>query len=119
MKIKTICFDLDNTLCITKKNYYQKSKPIKKNINFVNNLYDNGYIIKIFTARFMGRSNENLTKAKQRGFEMTKKQLKSWNLKYHKLIFGKPVYDIIIDDKAYGYTSSWTKKLIKILEDKN
>ena len=119
MKIKTICFDLDNTLCITKKNYYRKSKPIKKNINLVNNLYDNGYIIKIFTARFMGRSNENLTKAKQRGFEMTKKQLKSWNLKYHKLIFGKPVYDIIIDDKAYGYNSSWTKKLIKILEDKN
>ena len=119
MKIKTICFDLDNTLCITKKNYYRKSKPIKKNINLVNNLYDNGYIIKIFTARFMGRSNENQTKAKQRGFEMTKKQLKSWNLKYHKLIFGKPVYDIIIDDKAYGYNSNWTKKLIKILEDKN
>ena len=33
MKIKTICFDLDNTLCTTKKNHYTKSKPIKKILN--------------------------------------------------------------------------------------
>ena len=30
MKKKIICFDLDNTLCRTEKNYYKKSKPIKK-----------------------------------------------------------------------------------------
>ena len=35
MKKKIICFDLDNTLCRTEKNYYRKSKPIKKKISFV------------------------------------------------------------------------------------
>ena len=119
MKIKTICFDLDNTLCTTKKNNYTKSKPIKKNIKLVNKLYDDGYNIKIFTARFMGRSNDNQNLAKKRGFEMTKKQLKKWNLKYHKLILGKPTYDFVVDDKAYGYNSNWSNKLLKILKDKN
>jgi hypothetical protein len=118
MKIKIICFDLDNTLCITKKNYYNKSRPVKKNIKFVNNLYDNGYIIKIFTSRFMGRSNENRILAKRRGFEMTKKQLKRWNLKYHKLIFGKPTYDILVDDKAYGHNRNWLKKISIVLKHK-
>ncbi len=30
MKKKIFCFDLDNTLCVTKKNNYLKSKPKKK-----------------------------------------------------------------------------------------
>ena len=59
MKKKIICFDLDNTIFKTYKNHYKSSKPIKKNLNFVNLLYDKGYYIKIFTSRFMGRSNEN------------------------------------------------------------
>jgi hypothetical protein len=32
--------------------------------------------------------------------EFTEKQLKSWGVKYHELIFGKPVADVFIDDKA-------------------
>ena len=47
--IKTICFDIDNVICSTTKNFYKKSKPIKKNINLINQLYNSGYFIKIFT----------------------------------------------------------------------
>ena len=50
MKKKIICFDLDNVLCKTSNNDYKKSKPIKKNINTLNKLYQNGFYIKIFTA---------------------------------------------------------------------
>ena len=32
--------------------------------------------------------------------ELTKKQLKDWNVKHHELIFGKPHADVFIDDKA-------------------
>ena len=81
MKKKIICFDLDNTICKTKKNFYRNSKPIKKNL-LVNKLYDKGYIIKIFTARFMGRSNENINKAKKLGLNFTKSQLKKWGHVY-------------------------------------
>ena len=32
--------------------------------------------------------------------ELTEKQLKDWNVNFHKLIFGKPNADIFIDDKG-------------------
>ena len=89
MKKKILCFDLDNVLCKTYRNYYKQSKPIKKNINFVNKLYETGYYIKIFTARFMGRNNDNIKNAKKQGLVLTKKQLSNWNVKYHKSLFFK------------------------------
>ena len=52
------------------------------------------------------------------GYNLTVKQLKKWNVKYHKLIIGKPSYDLIIDDKAYGYDNKWTNKLLKLLKGK-
>ena len=79
-----ICFDLDGVLCKTKSNNYHKSVPIKKNISFVNSLYKNYYII-IFTARFMGRSNDLEKIAIKKGLSLTKNQLKKWGVKYHKL----------------------------------
>jgi hypothetical protein len=115
---KIICFDLDNTLCKTIKNKYDQSVPIKKNIKRVNELYNEGYVIKIFTSRFMGRSNENQALAKKRGYKMTKEQLNKWNLKHHKLLFGKHSYDLIVDDKALGYDIDWAKKIKKILRGK-
>ena len=117
-KFKIICFDLDNTICKTKKNFYKKSLPIKKNIKIINRLYEDGFYIKIFTARFMGRSNENVKLAKKNGFKLTKLQLKSWGLKYNELIFGKPSYDIFVDDKSLFFEKNWDKKLIELLNYK-
>jgi hypothetical protein len=117
--IKIICFDLDDTLCKTIKNNYHKSIPIKKNITVLNKLYESGYEIKIFTSRFMGRSKEKSSKAKKMGYNLTVRQLKKWNIKYHKLIFGKPSYDMIVDDKALGYDNKWSNKLLKIIKRKN
>ena len=72
-----------------------------------------GIFIKIFTARFMGRMYENSLKAKKMGFIMTKKQLNKWNLKYNKLIFGKPSYDLIVDDKSINFKKNWSQILKK------
>lgn len=112
---KIICFDLDNTICKTYANDYSNSFPIKKNINFINKLYSNGYYIKIFTSRYMGRSSENILAAKKRGYKFTLNQLKKWNLKYHKLIFGKPSYDLFVDDKALFYKKDWVSELKKLI----
>jgi len=117
-KKKILCFDLDNVICKTFRNYYRQSKPIKKNINFINKLYDNGYFIKIFTARFMGRNNDNVKNAKKQGLILTKKQLSRWKVKYHKLIFGKPSFDIYIDDKSLFFKKEWTLNLKKKLNVK-
>jgi len=104
---KIFCFDLDNVICITQRNYYLKSQPIKESINIINKLYDKGFVIKIFTSRFMGRSNENVNKAISRGYKITKKQLKKWNVKYNYLIFGKPSFDVVIDDKSFNFKKNW------------
>lgn len=113
---KIICFDLDNVICKTKKSLYKTSKPILKNINFINSLYDKGYKIKIFTARYMGRNNDNIIKANKQGLKLTKSQLKKWGLKYHQLKMGKPSYDVFIDDKNLEFKSNWINSLKKKLK---
>lgn len=112
---KILCFDLDNVICTTIKNNYKTSRPKKKIIKLINKLYKEGYIIKIFTARYMGRNNENKIKAKKQGFSITSTQLKNWKLNYHKLIFGKPSYDLFVDDKSLFFKKNWTNELIKKL----
>ena len=100
-EIITICFDIDGVICkIVRNNNYKNAKPLKKNINIVNTLYEKGFNIILFTARYMGWSEQNIYLAKKRGFKLTSDQLKTWNVKYNKLIFGKPSFDLVIDDKS-------------------
>ena len=117
MKKKIICFDLDNVICTTKKNYYSQSKPKKKIIKLVNFLYHNNFYIKIFTARSIGRFNGNKVKLANHIKKKTLYQLKKWNVNYHEIIFFKPSYDIFVDDKSLGHsTKNWTNQLIKKLK---
>ena len=109
--MKKICFDIDGVICQTFKSNYESSKPDYKAIKIINKLYDSGNYIIIFTARYMGRNNQKISKAKKQGYKLTFNQLKKWNVKFHKLIFGKPSYDIIIDDRSFSYSSNWKKKL--------
>ena len=110
---KILCFDLDNVLCKTIGNNYKNSTPLKKNIYVVNKLYKKGNYIKIFTARYMGRNKDSIAKAKKQAKNLTLKQLKKWKVCYHKLIFGKPSYDIFIDDKNLFFKKDWPKYLEK------
>ena len=117
MKKLIFCFDIDNTICKTKASEYTKSLPIKKNIKIVNDLYKSGHVIKIFTSRYMGRTNSNEKKAIKLGYKKTYNQLKKWNLNFHELILGKPRYDVIIDDKSIDYKKNWSRKIfIKYLK---
>ena len=112
MKLKIICFDIDNVICQTNaKKEYSKSKPIKKNIKVINEIYNKGYNIILYTARYMGRYNGNLTKVKKEIKPLTLRQLKKWNVKYHKVYFGKPSFDLFIDDKSLFFTKDWPKFL--------
>jgi hypothetical protein len=113
--MKTFCFDIDGVICQTQNNNYKSSKPNKKIINLINKLYLKNRII-IFTARYMGRSDGRVNLAKKKGLKFTKNQLKSWGLNYHKLIMGKPSYDIFVDDKNLEFTSNWHIKLKKKFE---
>ena len=101
------CFDIDNTICKTIGSDYIKSAPIKNNIKSINNLHKKGHYIKIFTSRYMGRTNSNSAKAKKLGYKKTLNQLKSWKLSFDVLIMGKPRFDIYVDDKNLSFKSNW------------
>ncbi len=111
MKKKTICFDLDNVICKSGKKY-EKARPIFSSINLINELYDKGFIIKILTARYMGRYNDNIKLVHKLKYKKTFDQLKKWGVKFHKLFLTKPSFDLLIDDKAFNYNLSW-KRYVK------
>jgi hypothetical protein len=113
MKKKIFCFDLDNVICKTIKSEYKKSIPLKKVINSINSLYDQNHYIKIFTSRYMGRNNENFKLVKKKYFYETKQYLNKWGVKHHKLIMGKPSYDVFVDDKNFLFKKSWLSSFKK------
>jgi len=89
---QTYAVDIDGTICTDTDGKYEKAEPIKKRIFIINRLYDEGHTIIYWTARG-GTTGINWRK-------LTLRQLKAWGCKYHKLIFGKPYYDIQVDDKS-------------------
>jgi hydroxymethylpyrimidine pyrophosphatase-like HAD family hydrolase len=110
---KKFCFDIDGVICNTVGNDYLTSKPNLKTIKTINNLYFQGHYIILFTSRYMGRNKENVINAKKQGYNFTYKQLKKWGLSFDKLIFGKPSYDIYVDDKSIFFKKNWQDYLLK------
>lgn len=87
-------FDCDGVLCYTRGTDYEHSKPYQEVIRKVNKLYKQGHTINIFTGR-----------GSQSGidwFKLTETQLREWGVEYHKLIMGKPTYDVFVDDHAWN-----------------
>lgn len=84
--------DIDETICLYEgKREYPLATPIVKNIEKVNKLYDEGHTVVYWTAR------GTVTGIDWR--ETTERQFAEWGVKYHELKFGKPNYDLFIDDK--------------------
>lgn len=94
-------FDIDGTICTKKdEDDYKDSRPMQARIAFVNKLYESGNHITYFTARGMGRHNNNQLLAIQEFYTVTQTQLESWGAKYHNLVLGKPSADLYVDDKG-------------------
>ena len=89
-----IFVDIDETICLNDKDRdYSLAKPINKNIDKINKLYDDGHEIVYWSARGSTTGKDWLS--------ITKKQLKDWGAKFSKISVGeKPHFDLLIDDKA-------------------
>ena len=91
-KMKIYYVDIDETICSKSEDLdYSKAKPLHDRIARINKLYDSGNTIVYWTARGTGSGID--------WREVTEKQFKNWGVKYHDLKFGKPIYDLFIDDK--------------------
>jgi hypothetical protein len=90
--MKKIIIDIDNTVCKTIDSDYKNSEPIFHRIEFINSLYNEGNHITYWTAR--GATTGIDWK------DLTIQQLHNWGCLYNDVMFGKPAYDIWVDDKA-------------------
>lgn len=103
-KRKTVMVDIDETISYYEgKRSYDLAKPIQENIDIVNQLYDEGCYIIMWTAR---GGSESSKKAGRCYYDFTMTQLIFWGVKFHELSTGskgnyiKPAFDIVLDDKA-------------------
>ena len=84
--------DIDETICISPDNRdYSRAQPIYENIKKINQMYASGDKIVYWTARGTGSGID--------WREVTERQFLEWGVSYHELHFGKPIYDLFIDDK--------------------
>ena len=92
--LKILCFDpLAKYPKHLEKNIVLQS-PIRVGIKEINRLFDKGYMIKLFTSRYMGRNNDLFQSIVNKVTLMTLNQLyRNAQYEYHKLIFGKPSFD--------------------------
>lgn len=100
-----IYIDIDDTICTLQEPMnYESAQPIPLAIQKVNKLYEKGHVIIFWTAR------GTLSGIDWRS--VTENQLKNWGVMYHELKFGKPAYDLFIDDKNIN-SEDWLKEEIK------
>jgi len=91
-KCCTFVFDIDGVVAfISPDNNYHLSKPNFEVINKINELFNAGHYIILFTARG-SKTGIDWT-------ETTERQMKEWGVKFHEIRFGKPPADYYIDDR--------------------
>lgn len=97
-----VCFDLDNTLVSFPQvpGDYSTVKPIQKMIDLLHYFKTNGHEIIIYTARRMETHKSNVGKVMKDIALVTFSTLEKFGIPYDEIIFGKPIADIYIDDRA-------------------
>lgn len=104
-----IYVDIDDTICTTEGTDYKNAKPIICAIRRINKYYEMGNTIIYWTARGTGSGID--------WSEVTKQQFKDWGVKYHELKFGKPIWDVFIDDKNINSRDWLNNPLLDLLND--
>lgn len=97
-----IVFDVDGTLCDTKKSgeSYFNMLPKADMCNLLRDLKKSGCIIILNTARYMYTYAGNQEEAISRGRQELIDWCKKWDIPWDEIYLGKPAGDIYIDDKA-------------------
>jgi len=98
---KKIIVDCDGV--IADKNHggdYSQAGPLQHGIDQVNEMYNMGYEITLYTARYGDREHGNIHMQYERGYKEWTDWLDKHGVKYHHAFMGKPAGVLYIDDKA-------------------
>jgi capsule biosynthesis phosphatase len=97
-----VCFDLDNTLVSypVVPGDYSTVLPIKRVVDLLLFFKRQGHEIIIYTARRMATHGSNVGRVMKDIAMVTFETLDRFGIPYDEIIFGKPIADIYIDDRA-------------------
>lgn len=85
----TVAVDIDGVLTLETAGWdYENRSPSWSHISLVNRIWEKGHLVVLYTSRRL----EDL--------KITEKWLSTHGVKFDHIIFDKPKYDILIDDKA-------------------
>jgi capsule biosynthesis phosphatase len=98
---KTIVFDCDGVIAKTRDDGdYTKAEPLLHGIEQINEIYDMGYKVILFTARYGDREDQCAQRIYGRGYIELVNWLDKHGVKYHEVWMGKPAAMLYVDDKA-------------------
>ena len=92
---RTVCIDLDHTLCRSTPEAYERAAPIEGAAEGLKNLRAGGWYVVLHTARHFNHWRTTTAWLARNGFE------------YDQLVFGKPPARFYIDDRAIPYDGDW------------
>lgn len=97
-----IVFDVDDTISTNiRRLSYDQCEPKQDVIDKLNYLHDElGYTIILHTSRGMVSCNGDMEKIIKKNKTVLENWLEKHNVHYDELIFGKPIADLYVDDKA-------------------
>lgn len=97
-----IVFDIDDTICSNvRKLGYEHCVPDFEVIKKINHLHDDlGFTIILHTARGMVSCNGDIDKIIAKNKKVLEEWLEKYDIHYDEIIFGKPIADLYVDDKA-------------------
>lgn len=99
--LKRIVVDCDGVIASKKHGGdYSKAPPLQHGIDQVNKLYDMGYEVVLYTARYGERKAGNINEMYEAGYCEWTDWLEKHGVKYHHAFMGKIAGVLYIDDKA-------------------
>ena len=101
-----IMIDIDGTICTEESPFDRPlAKPLIGAVKAVNKYFEDGHIVVLWTGRGWDQ------------YKTTKKWLDDHGFKYCQLLMGKPIANMIIDDRARQFTG-WDKDYLSTVQTK-
>ena len=111
------CFDIDGVICENKVGdlTYKTVRPLPEAIEHLQQLWKDGHYIILCTGRHMKTCEGNLGRVIAKQGKTLLDWLETHKVPYDELYFGKPHYDLVIDDAAHKHTD-WDTTAKAILD---
>lgn len=97
-------FDLDDTISVHKNRDFVNAKPIDATIDKIRTLKAGGAEIIIYSARGQNSCRGDLQLIEERNRTQVETWLTEHNVPCDRLVFGKPLGDVYVDDKGISLT---------------